>query len=561
MLHHIQHAKITAKVGSVILASLAALCIAGFASVAFTTDMKNQGHALYAENARLADMLEHVSLLVERSIGDVKSAPSEIDLEQLNIKQSNVKNNLAKARDLIRAGLSEVRGVRLDAIIQTIDFYEVSAEKVFEYASSFAQPQAIEHLRTVVGRAQEQLLSTINNGHDEADRLAEAQLAAMDENARIQTKLAIGISVLLVFSLGATAYRVVVAGIARPITTLNAVMSRLAEGDHAVEVPFTGKYDEVGAMARAVAVFKSHALEVEMLKEEQERHKRQAEEDKRRTMIGMADTFEGRVKGVIGTVSSASRQLQSTAQTMSANAAQTNHQCSSVAAAADEASENVQAVASATEELSTSISEISRQVSESSRIAASAVDEANRTNETVSGLQEAAQKIGEVVQLINNIASQTNLLALNATIEAARAGEAGKGFAVVANEVKNLANQTAKATEDIQTQVGQMQNVTGSTVAAIRRITGTIARMSEISTTIASAVEQQGAATQEISYNVQKASRGTHEVSSNIKGVVGAARETGEGAEQTLVAAGNLSQAADTLSREVERFIGIIRRG
>jgi methyl-accepting chemotaxis protein len=189
------------------------------------------------------------------------------------------------------------------------------------------------------------------------------------------------------------------------------------------------------------------------------------------------------------------------------------------------------------------------------------VDEADRTNATVSGLQDAAQKIGEVVQLINDIAAQTNLLALNATIEAARAGDAGKGFAVVASEVKNLANQTAKATEDIQSQVGQMQSVTGNTVDAIKNITGTIRRMSEIATTIASAVEEQGAATREIARNIQEAARGTQEVSSNIGGVVQAADETGRGAGQTLDAARSLNQHADRLGHEVESFIGTIRRG
>jgi methyl-accepting chemotaxis protein len=286
-----------------------------------------------------------------------------------------------------------------------------------------------------------------------------------------------------------------------------------------------------------------------------------AEEEKRRAMTQLADGFEAGVKGVVSAVSAAARQLQGTAQHMSANADQTNQQCTTVSAAADQASANVQTVASATEELSSSIAEISRQVSDSTRFATAAVEEANRTNATVAGLQEAAQKIGEVVQLINSIASQTNLLALNATIEAARAGEAGKGFAVVASEVKNLANQTAKATEDIQSQVGQMQGVTGATVDAIKNITGTISRMSEISTTIAAAVEEQGAATREIARNVQEASKGTQEVSSNISGVARAAHETGVGATDTLAAVKALNQNAASLGHEVDRFIATIRRG
>ncbi|MEI6560000.1 MAG: HAMP domain-containing methyl-accepting chemotaxis protein [Rhodospirillaceae bacterium] len=348
--------------------------------------------------------------------------------------------------------------------------------------------------------------------------------------------------------------------IARPIVAMTDAMGRLAAGDLTTSIPALHNRDEIGDMAKAVDVFKNNALEVERLKGEQERLRLKAEDDKTRSMNQLADSFEGSVKKVVTGVSTAAQQLQSTAQTMSANADQTNRQCTMVAAAAEQASANVQTVASATEELTSSINEISRQVSESSRIGAAAVEEANRANTTVTGLAEAAQKIGVVVNLINEIASQTNLLALNATIEAARAGDAGKGFAVVAGEVKNLANQTAKATEEIQAQVGQMQTVTETTVDAIKSISGTIRRMSEISTTIASAVEEQGAATREIARNVTEASKGTQEVSSNIAGVSQAANETGRGASETLSAANNLGVQSDDLSREVERFITKVRQ-
>ena len=348
--------------------------------------------------------------------------------------------------------------------------------------------------------------------------------------------------------------------LARPLVAMASTMTILAEGNTSVALPDTKRGDEIGKMGKAIEIFKNNAIEVERMRTEREQQRRQAEEDKRRSMNQLADAFESSVKHGVSAVASEALELQSNAQVMSSSAEQTNRQCSVVAAAAEQASVNVQAVASATEELTSSINEISRQVSESTKIGTSAVDEADRANMTVNGLAEAAQKIGEVVQLINNIASQTNLLALNATIEAARAGEAGKGFAVVASEVKNLASQTAKATDDIQAQVGQMQGVTGTTVDAIKSITSTIRRMSEISTTIASAVEEQSAATREIARNVSEASRGTQEVSSNIVEVSKAANETGRGANATLSAASDLNKQSESLAREVDRFIAKVRQ-
>jgi methyl-accepting chemotaxis protein len=269
--------------------------------------------------------------------------------------------------------------------------------------------------------------------------------------------------------------------------------------------------------------------------------------------------FDAAMKSALGTVGQAATGLQATAKALQQNVERTTQQTTAVAAASEEASTNVQTVASAAEELSASITEISRQVAQSTKISNRAVDEANRTNESVQGLALAAQKIGDVVKIINDIAGQTNLLALNATIEAARAGEAGKGFAVVASEVKTLANQTAKATEEIAAQVGAIQEATKNSVTAIEGIRKTITEVSEIATSIASAVEEQGAATQEIARNVQQAAAGTQEVSSNIGGVTQTAAETGTAANNVLSSSQELGKQAETLGGEVEKFFARVK--
>ena len=383
----------------------------------------------------------------------------------------------------------------------------------------------------------------------------EALMVATRERTSLFMYAAVAAVTLLVALLSLLVTR----GVSRPIGGMTAAMNRLAARDMTVAIPGMGRGDEIGAMATSMQVFKDNMIEADRLRSEQEESKKRAEIEKKAAMNRMADEFEASVKDIVQAVSSASTELQTTARDMTATAEETSRQSTAVAAASEQASTNVQTVASAAEELSSSIAEISRQVSESAKIAGQAVDEAARTNEKVQTLAEAAQKIGDVVKLINDIAGQTNLLALNATIEAARAGEAGKGFAVVASEVKSLANQTAKATEEIAGQVNSIQDATGEAVGAIQHIGGTIGRLSEIATTIASAVEEQGAATQEIARNVQQASAGTAEVSSNISGVTQAAADTGTAASQVLGSSGELSQQSEMLRHNVDSFIATIR--
>jgi methyl-accepting chemotaxis protein len=348
-------------------------------------------------------------------------------------------------------------------------------------------------------------------------------------------------------------------GITRPLRRITATMNALAGGNLDVEVPGIGRHDEVGEMAKAVEVFKSNAVARQGLEAEQKEAETRAVARRRTDMIKLADDFEGAVGQIIDTVSSASTELEASAGSLTTTAERSQQLTTRVAAASEQASTNVQSVASATEELSSSVNEISRQVQESARMAGEAVDQARSTNDRVGELSKAAARIGDVVALINTIAEQTNLLALNATIEAARAGEAGRGFAVVASEVKALAEQTSKATGEIGQQIAGIQAATEESVGAIREISGTIEKLSEISSTIAAAVEEQGAATQEISRNVQQAAQGTLQVSANITDVQRGASETGSASSQVLSAARSLSGDSNRLKLEVGKFLNNVR--
>jgi len=363
---------------------------------------------------------------------------------------------------------------------------------------------------------------------------------------------------LLTIAFGFIASYLVIRDISRGIASIIEPMQALGQGNLAAEVPHRGESTEIGAMADSLQIFKEALI---AKREADLAAAREAEEKIARGHRVDAATrqFESAISEIVETVSSASTELEASAGTLTSTADRSQELATSVAAASEEASTNVQSVASATEEMSSSITEISRQVQESSRIASEAVDQARKTNDSVGDLSEAASRIGDVVELINTIAGQTNLLALNATIEAARAGEAGRGFAVVAAEVKALAEQTAKATGEIGQHISGIQSATNESVNAIREIGMTIGRMSEISSAIAAAVEEQGAATQEISRNVQQAAHGTQQVSANITDVQRGATETGSASAQVLSAAQSLSQESSRLKIEVTRFLDTVR--
>lgn len=346
--------------------------------------------------------------------------------------------------------------------------------------------------------------------------------------------------------------------VSRGIASIVAPMQAIGAGDLTADVPHRGENTEIGSMARALQIFKD-ALIAKKAADERVAVEAEAKIERGHRVDTITRQFEAAVGEIVNMVSSASTQLESSASTLTATAEHSQQLAASVAAASGQASANVQSVASATEEMGSSIDEIGRQVQASARIAGEAVEQARRTNDRVAELARAAARIGDVVELINTIAGQTNLLALNATIEAARAGEAGRGFAVVATEVKALAEQTARATGEISQQIAGIQGATDESVEAIKAIGETIGRMSEISATIASAVEEQGAATQEIARNVEEAARGTEQVASNIVDVQQGASETGSASGEVLSAAQSLSVESARLKREVEGFLASVR--
>ena len=379
----------------------------------------------------------------------------------------------------------------------------------------------------------------------------EAAAATAQRNLMLGIAVILTGAVLLAFLLGR--------GLSRPLAAITAVMNRLSSGDTEVTIPGGERKDELGTMAMAVDVFRRNMIEASTLREAQEAAKQQAEIEKKALQRQMADRFEADVKSVVGAVAKATQDMRRVAGEITTSVTGTSERAAAAAAASEEASASVGTVAAATEELASSVAEIGRQVTHSSGVAEGAVVKAGQTTEMVGSLTTASEKIGDVLRLIGAIASQTNLLALNATIEAARAGDAGRGFAVVASEVKELASQTAKATEEIAGQVTAIQSATGDCVIAIGGISDTIREISGIATTIAAAVEEQDSATREIARSVQQAAAGTSEVSVNVAGASQAAEQSRVLADNVLVASGELSQHAAALFKSVDSFLAGLR--
>jgi len=399
----------------------------------------------------------------------------------------------------------------------------------------------------------ESLIDVPNAAFDLAEAHATEQVSAAIAHFYEQ----IAASVLFL-GLGLFAMLFVRRRIARPMAEITEAVRKVAAGNLAGEIALTRRGDEIGELARALAVFRDNAQEKAHI-EVAQRNEQQRKERRQQAIERQIGNFEDSVRRLLEALAEAAVEMRRTSESMSATADQTGQRASAVSDASQQASANVQFVATAAEELSASIGEINRQVNQAEKVAVHAVERARDADNTMQGLVDMAQRIGEVVQLISTIAGQTNLLALNATIEAARAGEMGKGFTVVASEVKSLASQTARATEDIAVQVQAIQSATKSAVEANKSITGVIAQINEISTSIASAVKQQGDATSEITRNTQEAARGTQEVSTNISGVSEGAGMTGKAAEDVLAAASELSQVSEKIKSEVDAFLTGIR--
>jgi len=549
----------------ILVASAAMLAIVALGGIQFMA-----AEAVKSRTYRVAQLKEAVTVLAEARRKNIElllaamdsiidKAEGSINPERQQVIQETVGFIQGNLDHIVELGTQ----VQADAVTGTLkaDFAALAASIQVDLRSAIesnADEAAFAKIDDVIDGAGERFAESLAVIETAANSLMEEQLSAAE------TSVDRSLSAAIVASLVAAAILLplvvlVTRGILRGLSGLTETMTRLAQGDLAADVPYTANRDELGTMAGAVQVFKENAGEIERLRTERENQERTAAEERRAAMLALAAEFETSVKSVVDAVSATAQDMSGTSERAMTATQEAVHEAEEVASNSQETNAAVQAVATAAEELSSSIAEINRRVSESAQMTREASTTARSTNDQVRGLAEAAEKIGDVIALIQSIAEQTNLLALNATIEAARAGDAGKGFSVVASEVKSLATQTAKATEDISEQIASIQSATGSAVEAIARITETTEQIDGITAAVAASVEQQGAATQEISQSAQQAARSVEQTAETIQRVSQRSTETGRSVGDVSQAASRLDSEFTALRSQVETFIGRIR--
>ena len=541
---------ITVGIGVVLVAGMVANQQISDASVARHAELERNEQFVTADMLRASVDLQRM----QTGTREIRLSISEREADQA---LAGLRDSMSKAVGYLLAAVqlcgNTENCARFDKLVTLAKAYASNAAEMTALKKQYAEiDKPLDKIRTIGTEIDALIAKATSDAKALASQRMTAAAARRADAAQIS--MAFGFFVVVILT-GAAIFGVL--SIGRPIKHIAGVLLQLANGKREFDIPYTGRGDEVGDAARAAQAFRDNLVRLEKLETEQKDAAARAVAERKSMVRDLADTFEQAIGNIVGAVSSAASELESTASTLTKNAEATQHLSAAAAAAAAsaQASANVQSVASATSEVGASIEEIGRQVQQSTKIAAEAVKQAERTDARIAELSRAAGRIGDVVTLITTIAGQTNLLALNATIEAARAGEAGRGFAVVAAEVKMLATQTAKATEAIKAQIAEMQNMTQESVAAIKEISGTIGRISEIAANITGAVDAQGLATQEIADNIAEAAQ----VAVNITDVNHDTDETGTASIKVLQAAQVLSGESRKLDLEVAKFIDTVR--